>query len=129
MKIKQSQMIEVSDFDDLVVKTYERPYSFQQQDGCKSRGIHEITVPSHADDFKNDSIPEKVNGEKMGVSFKAWLARDPNQKLDTVDQWDRDHGIDLFWERNFYPDVQMVVNDLHSRNLLPAGEYVINIDW
>ena len=35
----------------------------------------------------------------------------------------------LFWERNFYPNVNMIANDLHSKGLLESGEYIIVIDW
>lgn len=130
IKIKIQQLIEVSDWDDLVTKTYGRPYSFQQQDGCQSRGQVNITVPElYPYDFENDTIPEEVNGDEMGVSFKAWLARDPNQKLDTEDEWDREHGLALFWSRNFYPSIEMVANDLHAKGLIPAGKYAIDIDW
>lgn len=83
----------------------------------------------HPSDYENDTIPEKVNGSEMGVSFAAWLARDPKQPLKTADKWDQGHGLELFWERNFYPDVSMVANDLHARGLLPAGKYTIIIDW
>lgn len=37
MNIKTIKQIDVSDWDALVTKTYGRPYSFQQQDGCKER--------------------------------------------------------------------------------------------
>lgn len=129
LKFKTKQVIDVGDWDDLVKSTYGKPYSFQQQDGCKDRGTHELTIPDEAYDYKNQTIPEEVNGEEMGVSFAAWLARDPKQKLDTEDEWAREHGVTMFWVRNFYPDVSMVANDLHSKGLIPAGEYVINIDW
>jgi hypothetical protein len=36
MKTKTVQMISVQDWDKLVKETYGRPYSFQQQDDCKS---------------------------------------------------------------------------------------------
>lgn len=65
----------------------------------------------------------------MGVSFKAWLARDPKQPLNSPDEWDRKNGLSLWWQRNFYPDVQMVANDLYEKGLIEAGEYVIDIDW
>lgn len=130
MRFKNIKVIDMNDWNDLVQKTYGRIYHFQQQDGCKDRGLSYITIPSEAyDDFENDTIPEVVNGEEMGVSFKAWLERDPNQKLNTSDEWDRDHGLSLFWKRNFYPDVQMVANDLHEKGLIESGEYCINIDW
>ncbi|MCV6900900.1 hypothetical protein OE165_28100, partial [Escherichia coli] len=75
----------MNDWNDLVEKTYGRVYCFQQQDGgCKDRGLSYITIPSEAyDDFENDTIPEVVNGDEMGVSFKAWLERDPNKKLNS----------------------------------------------
>lgn len=129
IKTQSKLVINHSDLDDLVEKTYGKPYSFQQQDGCQGRGNVSITVPEEADDYENDTLPEVVNGEEMGVSFAAWLARDPKQKLNTEDNWDREHGLNLFWERNFYPNLQMVVNDLHAKGLFPAGDYVINIDW
>lgn len=129
IKVKNVQMVSVHDWDSLVEQTYGRTYCFQQQNGCQDRGTFDLTVPAAADDFENETIPEEVNGEEMGVSFAAWLARDPKQKLDAKDKWDREHGLDLFWSRNFYPDIQMVANDLHAKGLLPAGEYVIDIDW
>ncbi|MNY78275.1 hypothetical protein D3C86_2184560 [compost metagenome] len=64
----------------------------------------------------------------MGVSFRAWLERDPNQKIPNPHQFSFD-GTELWWERNFYPDAQMVLNDLHQKGLIAAGEYVIDIDW
>lgn len=129
IKINTLHTIDVDNFDQLVMDTYGRVYNFQQQDGCKSRGLEYITVPSDCpDDYENDTIPDEVNGEEQGVSFSAWLARDPkewNGSPDQNDQW----CIDLFWARNFYPSVDMVINDLHAKGLLPAGEYAINIDW
>lgn len=127
LKFKEVKIIEVSDWDKLVTEVYGKPYSFQQQDDCKPRGTHELAVPRPVTwDYDNDTIPEKINGDVMGVSFKAWLARDPKE-------WNGDEEekryLDMFWERNFYPNVDMIANDLHAKGLLPAGEYVINIDW
>lgn len=129
LKIKTEKVIEESDWNDLVKETYGRPYNFQQQNGCQDRGNFYLTVPDDAEDFENDDVPEEVNHEEMGVSFKAWLERDPKQKLNSEDEWDREHGLSLWWERNFYPNIQMVANDLHEKGLLEAGDYTINIDW
>jgi len=130
LKIKTVQSIDLQDWDALVKETYGRMYSFQQQNDCRERGIYNITVPDiEAFDYQNDSIPEKVNGDERGVSFAAWLARDPQQKLGSADEWDRNHGLCLFWERNFYPSNEVLANDLHDRGLLPAGEYQLVIDW
>lgn len=128
--IKNIKQISCEDWDSLVTKTYGRDYCLQQQDGCKNRGLEYVTVPVEDPyDYKNDTIPEEVNGDKMGVSFKAWLARDPKQQLETNDRWAREHGLNLFWRRNFYPSLDVVSNDLYKRGLLPAGEYQIVIDW
>jgi hypothetical protein len=126
LKFKSRNVIEVSDWDDLVEKTYGKIYSFQQQEGCQSRGVHTIRVPEECEDYDQTSIPEVINGEEMGVSFAAWLARNPKE-------WNGDpkekRFLDLFWSRNFYPELQVVANDLHAKGLIPAGEYDINIDW
>ena len=126
IKIQPIQMIEVQHWDDLVRETYKKPYSFQQQDGCQARGIVELKVPDMPSDFKNDTLPDTINGQKMGVSFQAWLARDSKEWNGPAE--DRLY-FDMFWQRNFYPDIQMLANDLHAKGLLPAGEYMINIDW
>ena len=123
------KIITVQDWNKLVESTYDRPYNFQQQDDCKERQQVYISIPDVPNDYENDTVPEVVNGDEMGVSFKAWLERDPKQKLDTNDTWEREYGLRLFWIRNFYPDVQMIANDLYNRGLVEAGEYYINIDW
>jgi hypothetical protein len=129
VRVRTEQVIDVGDWDSLVIETYGKPYNFQQQDGCKERQHVKITIPDGAYDDEKETILEVVNGEEMGVSFKAWLDRDPLKKLDSKDSWDREHGLSMWWERNFYPDVQMVANDLHSKGLIEAGKYTINIDW
>lgn len=130
LKIQKINVIDVNDWDDLVSKTYNRPYNFQQQDDCKERQYWGITVPvKDPEDFKNDTIPEIVNHPKMGVSFKSWLERDPNQKLTTNPDDPNNWSLGLWWDRNFYPHIDMIINDLHSKGLLKAGEYQINIDW
>lgn len=128
MKTTTKKFIDVNDWDELVTKTYGKIYSFQQQEGCKDRGNFYLDVPSKftEDEEMHESIPEIVNGAKMGVKFKTWLNRDPklpieNQKYD----WE----LDLFWKRNFYPDVYILANDLYEKGLLEKGSYVINIDW
>jgi hypothetical protein len=128
MKTKTVKVIEVSDFDDLVQETYGRIYHFQQQDGCKGRGSEHITVPCEPEDYENDTVPEIVNHPEMGVSFKAWLERDPNQLLSNPeDQYS--WSLPLWWKRNFYPHVSMIINDLHAKGLIEKGDYVIEIDW
>lgn len=131
MKIstRTEQVIDVSDWNQLVIDTYGKPYSFQQQDGCKERQRVKITIPDEAYDYKKATVPEEVNHEDMGVSFKAWLERDPKQPLNSPDEWDRKNSLSMWWERNFYPDVQMIANSLYRMELIEAGKYTIDIDW
>nr|DAI39746.1 MAG TPA: Ftsk gamma domain [Caudoviricetes sp.] len=35
----------------------------------------------------------------------------------------------MFWDRNFYPHVSMIIKDLENKGILKEGEYIINIDW
>jgi hypothetical protein len=129
LKFETKKVIDCFDWDDLVQKTYNKTYCFQQQDGCKERGVETIHVPvENPEDYEAIEIPFKVNGSKMGVSFETWLKTSPE---DTVKEFNRDYKWenDLFWERNFYPRVDMIVNDLYSKGLIEAGKYVINIDW
>lgn len=126
MKTRTETIVDVSEWDTLVSNTYERHYSFQQQAGCKDRGYFRLKVPDEAEDYENDTVPEVINDPEMGVSFKAWLERDPKQPIGGRSA---DWEINLWWGRNFYPDVQMVANDLHAKGLLEAGEYTIDIDW
>lgn len=127
MKIKTIKQIDLSEWDGLVEQTYGKIYSFQQQDGCQPRGIVDITVPSnYAEDFENTEIPFEVNGYEMGVSFETWLNTTPEE---TLKYFQNDFENRLFWDRNFYPSIDMIINDLYSKGLLEEGEYQINIDW
>jgi hypothetical protein len=128
MKITPVNMITSYEFSELVSETYGRPYEFQQQDGCRDRGFERFRVPpEYVEDFEATEIPEDINGPEMGVSFQAWLTRDPETPVGGNEA--RYQLISLFWERNFYPHITMVINDLHARGLLPAGEYIMVIDW
>jgi len=124
IKVKNVKTIDVNDWDELVSKTYNKIYSFQQQDGCRERATFYISIPDKDNDHNmNDTIPEVINGSIMGVKFKKWLERDVKQPLSNSDY------LSLFWTRNFYPDIQTVANDLYEKGLIEAGDYIINIDW
>jgi hypothetical protein len=126
MKINKRNQIKVDDWDDLVESTYNKIYSFQQQDECKDRGIETISTEDEEEDFENTEIPFEVNGEEMGVSFETWLNTSPE---DTKKYFEFEYENKLFWERNFYPHVSMIIKDLYKKGLIEKGEYDINIDW
>jgi hypothetical protein len=133
IKFYDLKVIHVVDWDNLVTKTYGRPYCYQQQEGCRDRGIYRFTVPRTDFDFdyNRDTVPEVVNHENWGVSFAAWLKRDPKAPLagekdgPDLGEWQ----LKLWWHRNFFPHVQMVANDLHAKGILDPGIYAIEVDW
>jgi len=53
----------------------------------------------------------------MGVSFSSWLATPPESFRE------------IEWERNFYPDAEILLQDMHLKGVLPEGDYLIRIDW
>jgi hypothetical protein len=122
MKFKTVNMIEDSEWDAMVVAEYGKPYAFQQQAGCKDRGVYEFSIPLICEswDYTNNSIPETTSTDKMGVSFRAWLDRDPVNMS---------YNNELWWHRNFYPDVTTIIEDLAAKGKLAPGNYLINIDW
>ena len=129
LKTRTVKQIDVDDWNAFVKKVYGKPYDFQQQDGCKERGVFYFKVPiDYQDDYENSELPEKVNHPEMGVSFEAWLKRSPEQSLNAED-WNHPASIEMWWERNFYPDVSMIITDLHERELLAEGDYMIDICW
>lgn len=112
------RMVDVGDWDALVYETYGKPYSFQQQDGCKVRGTENIQAPrEQPEEFYPDSIPYEINGDEMGVSFETWLKTEPSKYED------------IFWERNFYPDTEQLLYDLYKKGLIDSDKYTIDIDW
>lgn len=125
LKFKVVKLVEYSDFNTLVTDTYGRPYDFQQQEGCKGTGLEKFIVPDFTDDYEDVSIPEVINTPEMGVSFDAWKARDPKQSIGSrAAHWE----IEMWWQRNFYPHPQMILNDLYQKGLIKADEYYISID-
>ena len=133
MKINLVKQIDVEEWDNFIQKTYNKPYSFQQQDGCKNRGIEYIsTDEKYLDgvDFENVEIPFIINGNIKGVSFETWLNTSPEDTLKHFKEpYNSDWENELFWHRNFYPHVLMIVNDLCKKGLFELGEYQIKIDW
>lgn len=123
LKYELKRVVSDCDFDALVEKTYGKKYCFQQQEGCRNREQYRFSVPCEfSDDYDNDEIEVRVNGDEMGVSFKTWLAQEEN----FFDNW---FDECLFWHRNFYPSFEVVVNDLYEKGLIEAGDYVLDMDW
>lgn len=80
-------------------------------------------------DYSNESIKFDLYSDyEMGIKFEIWK----NSTFDEIKSNfpdDNDSAITTFIERNFYPAIQVVANDLYNRGLIEAGSYIINIDW
>ena len=126
LPIRDVKSVGVDDWDNLVKVTYGKPYSFQQQDGCRDRGTFYLSVPSDEDENFPEITPEQVSECGYGVALSSWLNQEVGVPLGgATSNWE----IEMFWERNFYPSIYSVANDLHKRGLVDAGEYAIDIDW
>lgn len=129
LKYQTIKIIDHSDLDKLIIETYGKPYSFQQQNGCKDRGIEDIPVPvKRPYDFENDSLKYKINGDDMGVSFNTWL-NTTVEEVNNLHPEEYKGQNDLWWKRNFYPGLDMIINDLYEKGLVEEGYYSIQIDW
>lgn len=108
-------------------------YNFQQQNGCRDRGLYLVRVfPSEEDlldeqELLDEEISYKVNGygEMFGVSLKTWLN---TSKEDTKSKVGKDYLNDLFWARHFYPTIEELVAYLYKLGLLEEGDFYIEID-
>lgn len=130
LETKTVNMVSDCDWDDLVMKVYCLEYCLQQQDGCRDRGVLRLEVPdnSYDDSQMPDSVPEDVHTDhECGVQFEIWKKSDPDMPLKGGQPGS--NLVTTWWQRAFYPHPQAVANDLHSRGLLPAGEYLIDIQW
>ena len=114
--MRKVTLIDSFEFDKLVKDTYGKPYCFQQQDGCKGRGTYEFSLPiEYPEDYRNDEV--NLAKDEMGVSFSSWLATPPESFRE------------IEWARNFYPDAEILLQDMHLKGVLPEGDYLIRIDW
>jgi hypothetical protein len=128
IKINTINVIDVHDWNALVRRIYDKPYNLQQQDGCYNNGdLYDIEVDlnNKLDDVFEIDIPKEVNGDIQGVNFETWLKTDPLTHTPDWIQW----RIDLFWERNFYPDINILAQDLCRKGHINEGSYSIKIWW
>ena len=120
------KLIECDDWDAFIMETYGKPYCFQQQEWCRERGIYKFSVPEGPYEYERDTIPDEINGKVKGVRLLAWMNRD-------INEWNGEEEdrslLRMFWERNFYPSIESLVDDLYKKGLIESGSYAINIDW
>jgi hypothetical protein len=120
MRIKSVKLIDETEFSQLVREAYGRPYRLQQQDHCMGQNeIELITIPDEGIDIDD---PQR---------FEEWRdAEAPESRgVDQFGDMRWDWEVELHWEREFYPPLQELVNDMYERSLLPQGDYAIRAYW
>lgn len=97
-------------FSKYVSELYGRPYNLQQQGDMLAQESAVALVVPELEDWNEDP------------SLEEWLAATP--PVSAADYIDT-----MRWERQFYPSLEAVANDLHARGLLDAGRYIIHVSW
>ena len=136
LEYKTIRVIKEHDFNELVTNTYGLPYKLQQQNGIMERQYFEIYIDSEEviegdeteyDDI-HESIPLEINGPERLVRFGTWVNSNPTDIMKEAG-WTKEYEIRLFYHRNFYPPLDMLLGDLYKKGLLEEGTFYINIDW
>ncbi|WP_043736189.1 hypothetical protein [Nocardia asiatica] len=103
-------LIDENTFSALVSHLHARPYRLQQQgDGLPQNTIVKITVPALEHDWP-------------GIPLAEWAAT-------PIGDYTYPWQAETHWEREYYPCLEDVVNDLHARGLLAAGNYALHVRW
>jgi hypothetical protein len=126
LNFKQINLVNHSDWDDLVSDVFGKPYRIREQDGGFSYGTHiDLDVPDYTGDFSRTTVPDDLDSVDYGVSFLTWLNRDPKEwKGDPDDEY----RLHTFWHRIFYPNIQYLANELNLLGYIPKGQYRIYFD-
>lgn|SRR5574343_400590 len=120
IKTKPKHVINSDVWDKYVTKIYKRPYSISDQ--FEFKNVLEFKVPNRAIDFANEIVEEDESTKETGVNFKSWISRDPSQPISGDP---RPFVTKLWWFRSFYPEIDVLANDLYKKGQLERGEYVI----
>lgn len=106
-----------SGFSKYVTEHYGRPYKLQQQGDMLAQGSYvQITVPDEEAWDENPTLAEWQAATPPGEHPEGGY--DPNVSTEN-----------MRWERDYYPSLEVVANDLHAKGLLDAGEYLIRVYW
>lgn len=141
MKLKtvQINMVDVTDWDGLVMKVYGRHYSLQQQNECYPQGTRipvEIDPDNDpGDEYAGRTVPFIVNGDEMGVDFEIWKSTDP-ASIVVIDRYTREpvekqynSDVTLIYARNFYPSVDKLAYELYKLGHITETDFEIDCSW
>ena len=130
LKTITDTVVDSFEWDRFVKQVYDRPYTFQQQDGCRQRGVSYFTATPGQYEFVEHMEPVPtgpIEGIRscFGVSLEEWVGRSPEAAFDP----DRPNRTGTYWERNYYPPIDELASDLCEKGLIAPGRYVLLVDW
>lgn len=119
---EDTKLILESDWSDLVVQVYGRPYQFQQQGEMKGQNtIYEFTVPESFDNWDISGVDAEI---------QEWLnATPPREEIGEGDSSITEFRVTLWWLRENYPDFETIMIDLARRGLIDPGSYALHTCW
>lgn len=126
LEYENLRVIENYKWNEFISSIYNLPYNYQQQNDRQNTNF-EFNIPNdlEEEDLGSDSIPYEVNGEDECVKFDTWK----NSDFEEIGKnFEYEVETKLFYERNFYPSIFQILNDLYNRGLIEEGDYLIRID-
>lgn len=115
---KTVTLIDEGEFSRLVSKTYQRPYSFQQQGSMMGQDtIWEFSLP-----LRYEPDDEYGYNDWEGPSLLEWCTT-------PIGEFDSEWKAKLHWHREYYPEFEAVIDDMHKRGLIPDGDYALHVQW
>lgn len=132
LKTHHVNLVSDHDWDEFITATYKKSYCFQQQAGCRDRCTYEFSLPLECEpggyELDLEDVPATLKTFAMQTTFAKWLERSEKEPLSS-DTSQSKSALELWWQRHFYPAPEVIADNLYKRGLLPAGDYVIEIDW
>ena len=102
LKYKTVKLVWESDLQDLILDTYGRRTEWAAEQEMSQNETRNFTVPSN----------RYVDEDSL-----------------TVAQWLAGETTELYGYTLVEPEMQLILNDLHARGLVEAGEYVVEVWW
>lgn len=117
IRVQDVKLIHESELSKRVAEMFERPYQLQQQGDML--GQDSVVIAD---------VPAEPEFDLDLPSFLEWSTRDVNLEP-PGESWHYPWQRELWWHREFYPDLQEVLNELHRLGELPEGKYAIHVWW
>ena len=136
ISIKSWQVIDEQEFSEMVSELYGRPYSLQQAEELGQDSIRQVDSEDEVSEEEQQAFEAWRDRELNNVPnsryefYKELHERDPaTYPLLPATLSEGEIGWDTWWEREFSPPLQPLINDLCERGKLPRGRYRMHVQW